>query len=29
MILPIFAGFALGSAVTFAATLLICWWARR
>lgn len=29
MLLPILAGFALGSAVTFAATLAICWWVRR
>lgn len=29
MLLPIVAGFALGSAVTFAATLGVCWWVRR
>jgi hypothetical protein len=29
MLLPIFVGFALGCVVTFAATLVVCWWVRR
>lgn len=29
MIFAILSGFALGCAVTFAATLAVCWWVRR